>query len=182
MFITKIAIETMGKRHQMNIFVFDKCIDSKHTAVEHTTHTTLVLYYKTPKMLRFSRLSLYTIPQISQYPDIFLFDNTTPRTPYTEVISIKISGASFRSLAFLTQHLRRVGNDYKRTASNDRQLATHPSHHQHEIRVCIGQHGGFEGFNQGIGGAKPNRHEIQRDRNKRQIVGGRLPNGTENAI
>jgi len=59
--------------------MFDKCTDSKHTAVEHTTHTTLVLYYKTPKMLRFSPLSLYRILQISQYPDMFLLDKSTPR-------------------------------------------------------------------------------------------------------
>ena len=58
MFITKIAIETMGKHHEMNIFVLDKCTDSKHTVVGHITHTNFVLYCQTPKILCFSCLSL----------------------------------------------------------------------------------------------------------------------------
>ena len=52
--------------------------------------------------------------------------------------------ASFRSLGLLTQLLRRVVDNYKRIASDDGELATHHSHHQHEIRVRIGRHGCFE--------------------------------------
>jgi len=77
------------------------------------------------------------------------------------------SGAFFHSLTLLTRLVRRLGDNYKRVASNYGELPVHNSHHQHEIRFIIRGYLGFEGFNQGIGDAKPIRHEVHRNQNER---------------